>query len=137
MNIKQKVIHKAITSVEHLAESMNKEGQEGWKLTNISTVINKKGGAIFTKKSGYYFDDYLFIFNHSEKLYNYRCIYITRRNTNIKQEEELINSEVEKLNNEGFELIHILTPASISDLPDYPTCGARGYVLIFIKEVIL
>jgi len=132
--IQQKVVHKVIFPYHHLEEWLIKEGIDGWRLTDITTVITNKGAAMYSKQNGYYFDDCLFLFNKSDKKYTYKCVSFTRRCGNSEEIMENINNETAGLNAENFELIKILAPGVIGSLQEYPTKGSLAYIMIFIRE---
>ena len=110
-----------------------KRGGNGWELNKVSVIISKKGGAVFRKKPGYYFDDYFWIFNKVEGKVEYRCCFVPRENK-LSKDEEIINSHIENLNMEDFKLTEILHPGWISMDKHYSAAGSGGHILIFLRK---
>jgi len=134
MTLQQKVIHKTTIPSAGLEEILNREGGDGWRLFDASPVVTNKGGAIYLRKNGYYFDDWLFLFNKSENSFLYKCISLRRQSGSYEKDMEEMNGTIAGLNGEGFELIKIFAPGVIGSMEDYPTKGALSYIMIFIKE---
>ncbi len=89
--VKQKVLLPWTPRATTIEDNLNKYAKEGWRLQDIFTTSRKVNG-------NYVFQPNLILLTRDETQFQYRCLIIR-----IEKEEQ-IQTEVDKLNAEGFQL---------------------------------
>lgn len=133
MSVRSKVIatcvHAPIQATQ-LAETLNDHATAGWRFQDASTVVTRKGGAVFALGQGYYADTYYLTLTRATGKYEYRCEMIKREKDQDK-DIELINCRVDEMANDGFDLVKLLHATCISPNEERPTPGTIGHIMIF------
>ena len=133
MSTEQRVIAASIHApiqAAQLAETLNQHAADGWQLQEVSTIISRKGGGIYTLSDAYYSDTYYLLLARGDRRHEYRCE-VLKRERGTTKDAEAINAKIDELAGDGFALSHLLQATSISPDRDRPTLGTIAHVLIF------
>lgn len=136
MNTEQQIIATQIHAgiqAQQLAETLNTLAADGWRVQQVSTVVTRKGGAIYALKNAYYADTYYLMLEKSAGRHSYRCL-LQQREKSTEDDVEALNGIIEAQHRDGFRLIHLLHATSISVNEERPTPGTIAHVLLFETE---
>ena len=125
-------IHRGVDA-QHLAETLNTLATDGWHVQAVSTVLSRKGGAIYALKNAYYADTYYLILEISDTRISYRCL-LQQREKDMDEDLAKLNAALEEQARDGFSLAHLLHATAISTNEERQTPGTIAHILLFAKE---
>lgn len=136
MNVEQKIIAISIHAgiqAQQLADTLNMLATEGWRVQQVSTVVSRKGGAVYALKNAYYADTYYLVLEKSNAHVAYRCL-LQQREKDTDDDVAKLNTVLNEQSRDGYHLEHLLHATSISPNEERPTPGTIAHILLFEKE---
>ncbi len=133
---KQKIISACLHTgiqAQQLTATLNEMGKDGWHLQQVTTLLSKKGGAIYVLKDAYYTDTYYLILEKTGTKYSYYCEK-RNRDRDTEKDTSALNVLIADQNNKGFQLVQLLHATAISVNEERSAHGTIAHIMIFENE---